>query len=62
MRIIKCLKQLKKLKRDSMKNEFDIKKRFHEVNSMSVNCHASKEIEGYLRGYSDALEWVLELR
>ena len=45
-----------------MKNEQDVEKRFHEVNSMSVSCHASKEIEECLHGYSDALEWVLELK
>ena len=44
-----------------MKPEHEIKRRFTEVNSMSVKCHTSEEVEDYLRGYSDALEWVLEL-
>ena len=44
-----------------MKEEHEIRRRFAEVNSMSVKCHTSEEVEGYLRGYSDALEWVLEL-
>lgn len=44
-----------------MKAEDKIKKRFEEVNPMSIECH-STENEEYLRGYSDALEWVLELK
>ena len=44
-----------------MKSESDIEKRFEQVNPMSIECHSSDN-EEYLRGYSDALEWVLELR
>jgi hypothetical protein len=44
-----------------MMSEDKIKKRFEVVNPMSIECH-SNENEEYLRGYSDALEWVLELK
>jgi len=44
-----------------MKDEKYIKKRFDEVNPMSIEA-LPKEIEQYLKGYSDALEWVLELQ
>jgi len=43
-----------------MKDRYQINERFKEVDCM---CHktCSDEISNYLRGYSEALEWVLEL-